>query len=65
MAAEVDEKIHKKLFRFGYYVGMSYQIMDDILDFTATEKDLGSLLAEIYGKGILHCLYLFAMEDPN
>lgn len=41
IAAGAKEDIHKKLFRFGYYVGMSYQIIDDILDFTSTEKALG------------------------
>ena len=30
IAAGVDEKIHKRLYKFGYYVGMSYQIIDDI-----------------------------------
>ncbi|MFC0014680.1 MULTISPECIES: polyprenyl synthetase family protein [Allobacillus] len=35
-----DEEI-KQLKRFGYYIGMAYQIIDDILDFTASEKELG------------------------
>ena len=46
-----------KLAHFGYYVGMSYQIIDDILDFTATEKELGNLLAVICFKEILRFLY--------
>ncbi len=25
----------------GHYIGMSFQIVDDILDFTSTEKKLG------------------------
>ena len=25
----------------GHYIGMSFQIIDDILDFTSTEKKLG------------------------
>ncbi len=41
IAADVDESIHKKLYRFGYYVGMSYQITDDILDFISTEEEAG------------------------
>ncbi len=41
IAADVDQVVHQKLARFGYYVGMSYQIIDDILDFTGTEKELG------------------------
>ncbi len=40
VAADVEEELHKKLFQFGYYVGMSFQITDDILDFTGTESEL-------------------------
>lgn len=37
----LDDKSVGHLRRFGYFVGMSYQIVDDILDFTATDKELG------------------------
>src|SRR5699024_6723454 len=30
-----------QLYKYGYYVGMSYQIIDDILDFTSTPEKLG------------------------
>ena len=33
MRQGAPEDIHKRLFWFGYYVGMSFQITDDILDF--------------------------------
>lgn len=36
-----DEKVIGHLKRYGYFVGMSFQIIDDILDFTATDKQLG------------------------
>ncbi len=38
---DCEPKVVKNLKRFGYYVGMSYQIIDDILDFTSTDKQLG------------------------
>ena len=41
IAADVDKSTNLKLAHFGYYVGMSYQIIDDIFDFTGTEKELG------------------------
>lgn len=41
IVAQLDSKLHRKLFLFGYYVGMSFQITDDILDFTGSEKSLG------------------------
>ncbi|KYG88939.1 MULTISPECIES: heptaprenyl diphosphate synthase component II [Metasolibacillus] len=37
----VDEQNTRRLKRYGYFVGMSFQIIDDILDFTATDKELG------------------------
>lgn len=41
ITADADDKTVHKLKRIGHYIGMSFQIMDDILDFTSTEKQLG------------------------
>jgi heptaprenyl diphosphate synthase len=41
LAAGASMKVSKSLYRYGYFIGMSYQIVDDILDFTSTEKQLG------------------------
>ncbi|WP_202080007.1 polyprenyl synthetase family protein [Caldalkalibacillus salinus] len=41
LAGHVSEQEARALYRFGYYVGMAFQITDDILDFTGTEKQLG------------------------
>lgn len=41
LAAGVNKKDAIHLKRFGYFIGMSFQIIDDILDFTATDKELG------------------------
>jgi heptaprenyl diphosphate synthase len=60
----VDEEIHKKLFEFGYYVGMTYQITDDILDFTASEKELGKPAGSDLRQGNITLPALYAMEDP-
>jgi heptaprenyl diphosphate synthase len=63
IAAGADEKIHKKLYRFGYYVGMSFQITDDVLDFTATEKELGKPAGSDLIQGNITLPVLFAMEN--
>nr|WP_205597562.1 heptaprenyl diphosphate synthase component II [Neobacillus thermocopriae] len=63
IAAHVDESIHKKLFLFGYYVGMSFQITDDILDFTATEKELGKPAGSDLLQGNITAPVLYAMEN--
>lgn len=41
LSADADLKTANKLKRIGHYIGMSFQIVDDILDFTSTEKQLG------------------------
>ncbi|MFE8702237.1 heptaprenyl diphosphate synthase component II [Cytobacillus sp. FJAT-54145] len=65
VAANVSEEIHKKLFLFGYYVGMSFQITDDILDFTGTEKTLGKPAGGDLLQGNITLPVLYAMEQEH
>jgi len=65
IAADVEESIHKRLFRFGYYVGMSYQIIDDILDFTSTEKELGKPAGSDLLQGNITAPVLYALKDGD
>lgn len=41
LASGVPDKQANRLYAFGYNVGMAFQIRDDILDLTGTEKELG------------------------
>src|SRR5699024_8111732 len=41
IASHADAKTVRNLKMIGHYIGMSFQIVDDILDFTSTEKKLG------------------------
>ena len=63
IAADVDKNTYVKLAHFGYYVGMSYQIIDDILDFTGTEKELGKPSGGDLLQGNITLPVLFAMKD--
>ncbi len=63
IAADVEESIHKKLYLFGYYVGMAFQITDDILDFTSSEEDLGKPAGSDLLQGNITAPVLYAMED--
>ncbi|WP_101844093.1 heptaprenyl diphosphate synthase component II [Halobacillus sp. Marseille-P3879] len=80
IAANVTKAEEKALHRYGYYVGMSYQIIDDVLDFTASEKELGKPAGSdlIQGNITLPVLYslkneelksdlvsIFLKEDPS
>ena len=44
---------------------MSFQIIDDILDFTATEKELGKPAGGDLLQGNITLPVLFAIKDPN
>jgi len=63
IAANVSEEIHRRLYLFGYYVGMSFQITDDILDFTATEEELGKPAGSDLLQGNITLPVLYAMND--
>lgn len=63
VSASAPSEIHKSLFWFGYYVGMSFQITDDILDFTGTEEQLGKPAGGDLWQGNITLPVLYAMED--
>ncbi len=49
----VDEDIREAARRFGYEIGMAFQIMDDILDFTAAQSHLGKPVASDLRNGLI------------
>ncbi|MFD2762233.1 heptaprenyl diphosphate synthase component II [Lentibacillus juripiscarius] len=65
IASGVPEERAVKLFRYGYYIGMSYQIIDDILDFTASENQLGKPAGNDLLQGNVTLPVLIAMKDPS
>jgi heptaprenyl diphosphate synthase len=64
IASDAPEDIHRKLYLFGYYVGMAFQITDDILDFTGTEEQLGKPAGSDLLQGNITLPVLFALQDP-
>jgi heptaprenyl diphosphate synthase len=60
-----DKSIHERLYWFGYYVGMSFQITDDILDFTSSEKQLGKPAGSDLLQGNITLPTLYALEVPG
>ncbi|MGN8647075.1 heptaprenyl diphosphate synthase component II [Gracilibacillus sp. HCP3S3_G5_1] len=65
IAADADHETEKALVRYGYYMGMSYQIIDDILDFTASEKELGKPAGSDLIQGNITLPVLYAMENHS
>ncbi|UOR12461.1 heptaprenyl diphosphate synthase component II [Halobacillus amylolyticus] len=65
IAANATKETELALYRYGYFVGMSYQIIDDVLDFTASEKDLGKPAGSDLLHGNITLPVLFSMEDKE
>ena len=65
IASGAPEEIHKRLYRFGYNVGMRFQITDDILDFTASEEELGKPAGSDLWQGNITLPILYAMENQD
>ncbi|GAA0444249.1 heptaprenyl diphosphate synthase component II [Lentibacillus halophilus] len=65
IASGIPDRQADRLFRYGYYIGMSYQIIDDILDFTASEQELGKSAGNDLMQGNVTLPVLFAMKDPS
>ncbi|HSI65852.1 MAG TPA: heptaprenyl diphosphate synthase component II [Planococcus sp. (in: firmicutes)] len=60
-----DEKTTAHLRRFGYYIGMSFQIIDDILDFTSSDAELGKPAGSDFMLGNITLPVLCARKDPE
>lgn len=65
IASGLDKQQEKALMRYGYYIGMSYQIIDDILDFTSTENKLGKPAGGDLKQGNVTLPVLYAMENKD
>jgi heptaprenyl diphosphate synthase len=65
LACHTSEEVSRALYRYGYYVGMAFQITDDILDFTGTEKQLGKPAGSDLLQGNITLPVLASFRDPD
>lgn len=65
LVSGTDEKTAAHLRRFGYFIGMSFQIIDDILDFTSTDEELGKPAGSDFIQGNITLPILFARKDKD
>ncbi|MDN7244055.1 heptaprenyl diphosphate synthase component II [Planococcus shenhongbingii] len=65
LVSGTDEKTAAHLRRFGYFIGMSFQIIDDILDFTSTDEELGKPAGSDFIQGNITLPVLCARRDPE
>ncbi|MFC7370513.1 heptaprenyl diphosphate synthase component II [Fictibacillus iocasae] len=61
IASGAPVPIQRKLYQFGYNAGMAFQLTDDILDFTSSEKELGKPAGGDLQQGNLTLPALYAM----
>ena len=65
ITSQADNETIRKLKMIGHYIGMSFQIVDDILDFTSTEKKLGKPVGSDLMNGHITLPVLLEMKkDP-
>ncbi|WP_461204972.1 polyprenyl synthetase family protein [Clostridium sp. DL1XJH146] len=63
--AECDENTVKLLGKIGYNLGMAFQIIDDLLDFTVKEKKLGKSAQNDLKQGYYTLPLILAMKEDS
>lgn len=65
--ARASESQEARLARYGLNAGMAFQLIDDILDFTSSQEELGKpVLSDLKeGKVTLPLIYLLRLGDPE
>jgi geranylgeranyl pyrophosphate synthase len=63
MLSPVDDEVVATMQRFGYFIGMAFQIVDDVLDFTADQAALGKPVAGDLRQGLITLPALYYLES--
>lgn len=60
-----DEKLSRQLGRIGYDIGMAFQIVDDILDYTGEEKEVGKPVGNDLKEGLYTLPLIYAFKKDK
>ncbi|KKC46262.1 MULTISPECIES: polyprenyl synthetase family protein [Paenibacillus] len=63
VAAGADRRTSGQLYRFGYNIGMTFQIRDDLLDLLGTEKQIGKPPGSDIRQGNMTLPVLLALQE--
>ena len=63
--SNLDDNKLNMLFEFGKNIGLAFQVVDDILDFTGNDKQLGKPAISDLASGYLTAPVLYALEENN
>lgn len=62
---DLDEKLQCQLHEYGYHLGVAFQLIDDILDYTGDEASLGKSVGDDLAEGKVTLPLLIAYERSN
>lgn len=65
MLSKADEREVIALKKYGYYLGMAFQITDDILDFVASEEVLGKPVGSDIRQGVITLPAIYALKNDS
>lgn len=65
MGSGCDDKLCKRLSNIGHDIGMAFQIIDDILDYTGDETALGKSVGNDIKQGIYTLPLIYVLEKKN
>jgi len=65
LAAGADHRSSNMLYRYGYNVGMAFQITDDLLDINGTEKQLGKPPGSDVRQGNITLPVILALKEKH
>ncbi|KAL1224151.1 Solanesyl diphosphate synthase 2 [Cardamine amara subsp. amara] len=61
--SKVESEVAEQMYQFGKNLGLSFQVVDDILDFTQSTEQLGKPAANDLAKGNITAPVIFALEN--
>lgn len=65
IAAGAPRRVANRLYQYGYYVGMAFQIRDDILDICGSEREIGKPPGSDIRQGNITLPVIYALQDPT
>ena len=63
--ADVDDNKRQAAKNYGFYLGMLFQITDDILDYDANRSKLGKTVGDDFREGKMTAPVIYAIEQAN
>jgi geranylgeranyl pyrophosphate synthase len=63
LLSDCDIDMVEAMKRFGYYIGMAFQVVDDILDFTGNPNDVGKPVGSDLRQGLITLPAIYYLEN--